>query len=411
MIANKSEEAIDRLLDGWTETVLGEVAEPISKTHEFMGKDEVVFINTGDILSGKFLHKKYSKIQTLPGQAKKTIARDNILFSEIRPINKRYAFVDFDDTDDYVVSTKLMVIKAKGNILPKYLYQVLISNDALVEFQHIAESRSGTFPQITFDSIKHYPVFLPPIPEQTVIAKILSDLDEKIELNNQMNKTLESIAQALFKQWFVDFEFPEHEKAKFIDDIPEGWQKGNYNDLVTNIKKSLLPGDHLNNRKYVPIECIPMKGIGMLDYRPHKDAQSSLIAFEKGDILFGAMRAYFHRVNFAPFKGITRTTTFVLRPKKPEYLPYSLLLLNMDESVKYADQHSKGTTMPYAIWENGLAEMPVVIPNNSLIALFSQIVNPILEKMACLSEENSKLHQIRNSLLPRLMSGKIRVQK
>lgn len=219
------EAGIGEIPEGWERMMLGDVAEPISRTHTFQGKREIIFINTGDILDGKFLHRDYSKISGLPGQAKKMIARDDILFTEIRPINKRFAYIDFDVTEDYVVSTKLMVIRAKKNIISKFLYRILIANDTLIEFQHIAESRSGTFPQITFDSIRNYSILVPSsFDEQYAIAKILSDLDEKIELNHQMNKTLESIAQTLFKRWFVDFKFPGYENKKFVNGLPEGWE-------------------------------------------------------------------------------------------------------------------------------------------------------------------------------------------
>jgi len=100
-----------------------------------------------------------------------------------------------------------MVIKKTTDEVDDRFFYILLTNEiTLNEFQRIAESRSGTFPQITFDSISYYPIFLPPLPEQKAIAHILGTLDDKIELNRQMNETLEAMAQALFKSWFVDFD-------------------------------------------------------------------------------------------------------------------------------------------------------------------------------------------------------------
>lgn len=122
----------------------------------------MVFINTGDVLEGNFLHSKRSSHAGLPGQAKKSTRPDDILFSEIRPANKRYAYVDFDSSD-YVVSTKFMIIRGSKEIHPRLLYRILTAKETLDEFQVQAESRSGTFPQITFDSISHLPIVLPQI--------------------------------------------------------------------------------------------------------------------------------------------------------------------------------------------------------------------------------------------------------
>lgn len=95
----------------WPITKVADLADSISETHKF-GKDYLIFLNTSDILQGKILHNTYSAVRHWPGQAKKSIRREDILFSEIRPANGRYAFVD-RDTEDYVVSTKLMVIRAR----------------------------------------------------------------------------------------------------------------------------------------------------------------------------------------------------------------------------------------------------------------------------------------------------------
>jgi len=217
----------------WKIVRLGDIAENISRPFDFSDRDSVVFINTGDVLEGKFLHSNRVFSNGLPGQAKKRIEIGDILFSEIRPANKRYALVDFEP-EDYVVSTKFMVIQLLTNdIDPDYFYLQITNNSTLNEFQRIAESRSGTFPQITFDAVSHFPIILPPLPEQRAIAHILGSLDDKIELNRQMNRTLEAMAQAIFKSWFVDFlpvrakqsartqtGDPVHAKAKGRDTLP-----------------------------------------------------------------------------------------------------------------------------------------------------------------------------------------------
>ena len=183
---------------------VSEIARSVSVTHK-KTKPELIFLNTSDISFGKFLHRQYTDVSGWPGQAKKSILKDDILFSEIRPANGRWAFVDFEATD-YVVSTKLMVIRVDERVvLPRYFYTWLTSPAVVERLQGLAESRSGTFPQITFDDVGFLELPLPSLPEQRAIAATLGALDDKIELNRKMNATLEAMARALFRDWFVDF--------------------------------------------------------------------------------------------------------------------------------------------------------------------------------------------------------------
>ncbi len=181
---------------GWRAVTLGDIACNISRPFNFNQITDVVFINTGDVLEGEFLNSKRSSHIGLPGQAKKAIQSDDILFSEIRPANKRYAYVDFS-ASDYVVSTKFMVIKASDEILPRLLYRILISDETLSEFQVQAESRSGTFPQITFDSINYLPIVLPTMRIQEAFQRTVRDIDARIKLNNQESSTLVTQRDAL----------------------------------------------------------------------------------------------------------------------------------------------------------------------------------------------------------------------
>ncbi|WP_077765519.1 restriction endonuclease subunit S [Salinivibrio sp. PR5] len=197
---------------------LGDIASNTSRRFDFNNKEQVFFINTGDILDGHFLVDKKSSSARLPGQAKKAIQKGDILYSEIRPGNKRHLLVDIN-VDDYVVSTKFMVITCNQDIvIPEYLYLILTSKQCEADFKAIADSRSGTFPQITFDAIAHYPIELPPLVQQRAMVEFIKSITGKLELNTQTNQTLEAMAQAIFKSWFVDF---DPVKAKMQGKQPE----------------------------------------------------------------------------------------------------------------------------------------------------------------------------------------------
>lgn len=178
----------DDLPEGWRVATLGEIAFNHSKTFKF-SEENVIFINTGDVSEGQFLHSNEISPKGLPGQAKKVIELYDILYSEIRPKNKRFAFVDFE-TPNYVVSTKFMVIRPKEDFSPHILYLLLKNQDTINEFNVIAESRSGTFPQITFDSISDFPVVIPTKEFQNKFEKILKPLMEKERVNHQQIQSL-----------------------------------------------------------------------------------------------------------------------------------------------------------------------------------------------------------------------------
>lgn len=137
---------------GWQCRVMTDFVDTISETYNFEQIDNIIFLNTGDISNGHILKNEYSPVADLPGQAKKRIKRGDILYSEIRPKNRRFAFVNIDATD-YVVSTKLMVLRAKGAVDPLFPYFVLKQSACIERLQQIAESRSGTFPQITYSQL------------------------------------------------------------------------------------------------------------------------------------------------------------------------------------------------------------------------------------------------------------------
>ena len=118
--------------------------------------------------------------------------KDDILYSEIRPANKRYAYVDFEETERYIASTKLMVLRPKKDVvLPRFLFAFLSSNHVLAELQHLAETRSGTFPQITFSSeLAPMPIEVPDFETQEKIVGMLASIEGRIQNNNEINENL-----------------------------------------------------------------------------------------------------------------------------------------------------------------------------------------------------------------------------
>ena len=179
---------------GWHYSVLGDLCKSISVTHKF-DTENLIFLNTGDIEDGQFLHANYMAVNDMPGQAKKTIAPGDILYSEIRPINKHFAYVNFP-SDNYVVSTKLMVIRATS-FDSRRLYHFLTSQDVLTELQMQAESRSGTFPQIRFDNVSKLPILIADDTTEAAFTALLHTAYEQIDHNNHENEKLSALRDSL----------------------------------------------------------------------------------------------------------------------------------------------------------------------------------------------------------------------
>ena len=167
---------------------IGAVCESVSQTFRRQ-LDEVVLINTSDVLDGTVTNHVYVPNENLRGQFKKSFRQNDILYSEIRPKNRRFAFLNFD-ASDYVASTKLMVIRANKLVVSDFLFQVLKSDMVIAKLQLLAETRSGTFPQITFSEIASLDVRIPSINEQREIAFTLRVLDDKIANNMKINHHL-----------------------------------------------------------------------------------------------------------------------------------------------------------------------------------------------------------------------------
>ena len=218
---------------------------------------------------------------------------------------------------------------------------------------------------------------------------------------NRVNDNLQQQTQAIFREWFIDY-------APFGGEAPNNWKIGKLKDVL-NLQKQGIKAGAEPELPYLPIDTIPMRTFAVTDFRPNEEAQSSLIKFSKDDILIGAMRVYFHRVIIAPCDGITRTTCFVLRPISPEYLSFGLLTCDLDSSIDYAQNTSKGSTMPYAVWDGGMGEIEVAIPPIEIAEQFNALVLPMLRQIQNSYFETRALRDLRDNLLPRLFSGELDV--
>lgn len=272
----------------------------------------------------------------------------------------------------------------------------------------VALKNGGAQPNLNAKKIKAIEIPFPDLETQRTIASVLGAYDNLIENNQKQIKLLEEAAQRLYKEWFVDLRFPGYEDTSIVDGVPEGWALGELGDIAIDSGKKEKKEHRGQYQYYLPIDCLPKRSLAYTDKNDITLAESSLVAFMPNDILFGAMRPYFHKVVVARDKGLTRTTCFVINSKMPAYWAYLLLLLFSKDTVDYATQISVGTTMPYVRWKDFI-HMPTLIPPEEKCDAFQAIVLPIIERISCLAVSSERLIQARDRLLPKLMSGEIEV--
>lgn len=250
-------------------------------------------------------------------------------------------------------------------------------------------------------------------PEEVVIqdkiAAILSAYDELIENNRRRIALLEKLAEEMYREWFVRLRFPGHEKVKVVKRVPSGWRIEELKDVAIEASKGTKPGSHLDERFYLPLDLLNTRQMLPAAHADYTEAQSSLVTFEKGDLLFGAMRPYQHKVAIAPFPGITRTTCFVVRPKIENAWSWLFLTLFQASSVDYASLICNGSDRPYAVWNKGMERMKLLRPDDALLEKFEKTVRPILDSIVSMYFVQQKLTACHDLLLPRLISGKLSV--
>lgn len=294
----------------------------------------------------------------------------------------------------------------KKLVNPDFLTYFLLAPEQ--QYGLLGTANGATVAHVNIPTIRELKIQLPPLEKQNKIAAIITVYDDLIENNQKQIKLLEEAAQRLYKEWFVDLRFPGHETTPIIEGIPRGWNQGMLGDVLKESGKKISKEKREGYTYYLPIDCLPKKSLGYVSTNDISLAESSLVAFDPGDIIFGAMRPYFHKVVVARDSGITRTTCFVLNADKPAYWAYAVMLMFYSDTVDYATQISVGTTMPYARWKD-FKRMPVVIPSVECAIAFDKEIVPIITKINGLSKQIILLQQARDRLLPKLMNGEIEV--
>lgn len=314
---------------------------------------------------------------------------NDLLFSIIGSIGEPYLV---KEGDRFGISSSVAIVRPDPALLsPSFLFYWVKGHT----FQSAVRGIKGGVAQgyVSLEMLRSLPVPQLPLSVQRQIAGILSAYDDLIENYERRIAVLEETARLAYEEWFGAF----------------NGQSANaeLGDVLDLVRDSTKAGEHLSAGAYVPIDCIARRSLYLPEVRPWSEAQSSLIRFQRGDILFGAMRPYFHKVCIAPLEGVTRSTCFVLRAKRPELQMFGLFTIFRDQTIEFASSHTKGSTIPYAVWDGSLEKLKLRIPSLEQLGKFDEIARPIVQFAMNSHFLLKNLRETRDFLLPRLMTGSI----
>jgi type I restriction enzyme S subunit len=296
------------------------------------------------------------------------------------------------------LAQRLITLRGKPKVLDNTFLKFLMQSE-FVQNQLKARSTGTTVLGIRQSELRKVSLVLPLHDEQLAIASVLGALDGKIELNREMNETLEALAQTLFKNQFVDAAATK---------LPKGWRAGTLGEVTENPRRGIQPEEIKSSTPYIGLEHMPRRCIALSEWGHADELESNKFEFERGEILFGKLRPYFHKVGVAPVDGVCSTDILVVRPKTPEWFGFVLGHVSSVELVNHTNAASTGTKMPRANW-NDIARFEVALPPDSLAAEFTATIRPMIDRIIANIHESRTLAELRDALLPKLLSGELRV--
>lgn len=294
-------------------------------------------------------------------------------------------------------STEFIVVRGvAGRSLSEFAYYLLRTADLR---SHLIANMNGSSgrQRVQSDALRNYVVDLPSLEEQQRVVEVLGALDDKIESNRAQQRIGEQLLRAVIEGILHQFS-----EADFIS----------FDAYCTQSKESVRPENVGNGDKYIALEHMPRGSIFLNSWEIAELAgiASNKTRFRHGDLLFGKLRPYFKKVGVTPVSGVCSTDILVIRPRLPEFLPFIAVIASSDALIDSISASATGTRMPRASWRDIAAWTVPHIPDETLTVLLDP-ANQLMAFLETLSLQNLKLEQLRDALLPELMSGRMRVDE
>lgn len=399
----------------WKEVRLGEVADV--QTGPFGSQlHKENYVNKGTpIVTVEHLGNKWFTSQNLPmvsdedklRLAKYCSQEGDVIFSRVGSVD-RCSYVS-KEYSGWLFSGRCLRVRPRSGINPEYLYYFLTNEGTKQYIRNIAVG--ATMPSINTKLLNEVPITIPSLDDQHRIASILSSLDRKIELNNKINADLEEMAQAIFKNWFVDFE--PFKDGKFVDSelgmIPEGWKVISLSEIMKYNGGSQPPASEF-------IDTYQEGYIRFIQIRDYdNDSHITYIPISKRnklcdelDIMIARYGAALGRICWG-LKGAYNVALAKVIPIKSYYREYLRCYLNT--SYFYQSINNKGARCAQSGFnQSDINSYMIAFPIDETVVMnFNDLCSSIMDKRLSLKYENSRLSLLRDTLLPRLMSGELEV--
>ena len=388
----------------WKKYKLGELVQTNKKSIDSdYPFEEIEYLDTGSITRGKIESFQKYKLSEAPSRAKRLVVQDDIIYSTVRPIQRHYGFID-NPLSNLVVSTGFATITCeKDKLNPKFLYYLLSNDDTVEYLDVIAEASTSAYPSLRPSDIENLEIAIPGLPEQKSIASILSSLDDKIDLLHCQNATLEKIAETLFRQWFVE-------------DAKEEWECYKLKDLVKHVK----PGTNFQPKRIeygIPFLNVRNLNNGFIDLsdttkiskeeyqRVHKNWEP-----EENDILISRIGTLgiVAVIQGSDLPVAVHYNMINLKAKTISYQFLYFLLKSQLFKEKYFSNVRQSVQEYVTIEDTENVEISLPI-GTDLFKEHEIAFNELFNKIKSNQTQIRTLTALRDTLLPKLMSGEIRV--
>ena len=364
-------------------------SENISKNYN---EDYIMYLDTANITNGKI--EDIVKINTVeaPSRAKRIVRKNDIIYSTVRPNLCHYGILR-NITDNMIVSTGFAVIRCdETKVLPEYLYAYLTLPNITEKFHAIAETSTSAYPSIKPSDLGNLVIPIPSLNVQSKIAKILYNIDRKIELNNQINDNLYELGDTLYKELY----------SKYEDDLPKGYKSLNLNEVSVNFDSKRKPMSSREREQHKGI--YPYYGAtSIIDYVDNYIFDDTYFLMgEDGTVKTNEgypVLQYIWGKNWINNHAHVLQGTII----STEHLMFALRKKRIEALIT-------GAVQPKINQEN-MNNIKIILADEENNQKFESIINSIMKQYKNNIEENNRLGQLRDTLLPKLINGEINLDK
>lgn len=411
-------------MKGWQELRIKDVAIvnelTIDNNYPY---ENIEYIDISSVEEGRIKEKQKLTVDNAPSRAKRILRENDTIISTVRPNLKHYCFIK-ECNENTIASTGYAVITPQ-NIHPYFLYCLLTTKEYTDYLSKIAEGHTSAYPSLNPDVIENSKFLIPNLKEQKAIADILSSLDDKIELLQKQNKTLEDIAKALFKRWFVNFEFPNERGKPYkssggkmveseLVEIPEGWKVkplSEFGQIICGKTPSKSKQDFFGGE--IPFIKIPdmqtqLFLINSEDSLTSIGADTQQNKYIPEDSICVSCIATVGLVGITTKKSQTNQQINSIIPMSKIYREY--LYLSMVNLSSFLNAIGSGGTATLNINTGIFSNLKILYPNSEIINSFNSVSSPLFNKIKSNSMQMDMLCKCRNVILPKLMGGEVRVE-